>query len=102
MGLLDQIRIDVAQITGNTAEWGIDITFTAPDASTCSVVGTATKHHLGFDRQSGAPMNTKTASVSVSELAFIAANYTVRNDNGEVNLKGHKVDCKDSTGEVKN
>ena len=100
MNLTDQARLDLQQITGNGNDFGVDITLTAPTAETITVKGLNTKHHTGFALD-GVRVNTKTASVAVAE-AFLVAPYPVRNANGEVAMLNHKVDVKDSTGNLKN
>lgn len=98
MGLMNQAKADIEQITGSLGEFGVELTFTAPDLSVASVVGLHVKHHTGFDEQ-GFPVNSKIASAAVSEKFLTDVSYPVR-VNGEVNLKGHKVTAKDSTGTV--
>lgn len=99
MSLVDQIRLDVQRITGNTSEFATPIVFEDKFGTTATVPGTRTNHHLGI-RPDGVPVNTKQASVSVSEAAF-PVDYTVRNSAGLVALKGHKVSYADSTGLTK-
>lgn len=99
MGLLDQIKNDVKNITTNLNMFGVAITFVSNDSppSTCTVAGTTTKHRLTTDRD-GAAFNGRNASCSVSEQVLLDEGYPVRNEDGEVDLKGHKVTFKDSTG----
>jgi hypothetical protein len=101
MGLLDQAREDVKDIMADGDEWGVEITFTAPNASSCTVIGLHTKHHLGIDSD-GNRSNSKTASISVVESHLVDNDYPVRNNNGEVSFRNHKASVKDSTGVVKN
>jgi hypothetical protein len=99
VGLLDQIKNDVKNITTDLNMFGVALTFVSNDSppATCTVAGTTTKHRLGTDRD-GAPYNGRNASCSVSEQVLTAADYPVRNDKNEVDLKGHRVTFKDSTG----
>jgi len=47
-------------------------------------------------------MNVKNAHISFSEALLTDVSYPVRNINGEVQLRGHKITTKDSTGVDKN
>lgn len=96
MGLIEQINKDIQQITGNLNEFGIQLTLISPSSDIASVVGIHAKHHTGFDDE-GFPINSKIASVAISEQFLTDQNYPTR-INGEVNLKRHKVKAKDSTG----
>lgn len=101
MNLLELAKRDWAAITSDTTNgFGLQLTFTAPDNSTATVGGLKAKHHMAFDTI-GQPINSKTGHISVSEKLLTDAGYTTRNDKGEVDLKGHKVTCKDSTGQNK-
>lgn len=100
MGLIAQIKNDIELITSNTDGFGVSMTFTAPTSEVATINGLHKKHHLGIDQHLGTPVNTKTASVSFSEKFLIDVNYPVRNASGIVNLKGHLVAVKDSTGTI--
>ncbi len=103
-GLIEQAKADVLAITSNPDEFGISMTFTAPEPGneTATVVGLHTKHYIGINEE-GIAVNTKNAHISVSESLLTDAGYPVRNiTSGEVVLKNHKVSVKDSTGVVKN
>jgi hypothetical protein len=92
MSLITQARADVLAITTNLNEFGLSLIFenTASPVDTATVTGIFSKHHIDVNRQ-GVAFNSRMAHVSVSELEFDAANYDVRNANGEVDLKDHKV-----------
>jgi hypothetical protein len=96
MSLLDQVRKDIQQITGNSAEFGVQLTLTSPSSVVAGVIGLHAKHHTGFDAE-GFPVNSKIASVAISEQLLVDLNYPLR-INGEVNLKNHRISAKDSTG----
>lgn len=100
MGLIDQAKKDIKDITSNTDEWGVSITFTAPTGEIATVNGLHSKHHMNIDTE-GNMISGKNAHISVSEALLTAKNYPVRKA-GEVNLKNHKVSVKDSTGISKN
>jgi hypothetical protein len=102
MGILELARRDFQTISSNKdAGFAVDITFTAntAEAETATVAGLHTKHHLAIDPDLGTPVNSKNAHVTVSEQLLLDAEYPVRNDNGEVDMKNHLVVVKDSTGE---
>lgn len=113
MGLIDQAKKDIEQITSNLSEFAVPIVFTSPGNNTfdpsfdmtfanvsVTINGLFDKHHLGFDSESGRDVNVKHASIVVSEKFLKDAAYPVRNLKGIVNLKGHKVAVKDSTGTI--
>lgn len=97
-GIIARAQRDIQRITSNTdSGFGLCITLTAPNAATATVVGIHAKHHLNVDTD-GNVVNSKTAHIAVSESLLVAANYPVRNADGEVDLKGHKIQVVDSTG----
>lgn len=97
MSLIEQARKDWLQITSNTNEFGIELNLFAPNGVTAVVNGLHTKHHLGIDTD-GRPVNSRNAHITISESLLNEANYPVRDISGKVNLRNHKVQCKDSTG----
>lgn len=97
MSLIEQARKDWLQITSNTNEFGIELKLFAPNGDTAVVNGLHTKHHLGVDTD-GRPVNSRNAHITISESLLNDANYPVRDASGKVNLRNHKVQCKDSTG----
>jgi hypothetical protein len=96
MGLIDQIRLDVQRITSNINDFPIEINMIAPTGETAILTGIHTKHHLGVDTEGNA-INSKKSSVAFSESLLLAP-YPVRNINGEVDMRNHRVNAKDSTG----
>lgn len=98
MGLIEQARQDIADITQNLNDFGIQMVLTAPDATTATVTGLHTRHHLGVDTD-GNMVNSRNVHVSISEAALIASGYTYRNADNEVDLKNHRVTAADSSGE---
>ena len=99
----DLAAADWHKITSNKASgFGYDISITTPDgAKTSVIVGTTSKHHIGFDTE-GALVNVKNVQISFSEQQLTEDSYPVRNVNNEVQLRGHKVVTKDSTGNDRN
>lgn len=100
MGLIEQARKDIAQITQNGGDFAIDMVFTSPDGDVANVKGLHTRHHLGINDQ-GLPINSRNVHVSISETALTDAEYPYRNDDNEVYLKNHRVDAADSSGVVR-
>lgn len=98
MGLIDIINRDIRKITTNLNGFGVAIKVTTPDnVTSVDIVGLHTKHHLGIDTE-GNQVNTKNAHIAISEQVLIDLAYPVRNLSNEVDLKGHKIIVKDSTG----
>jgi hypothetical protein len=96
MSIFDRAKRDWQKHT--TGNDGVPITLTNADTvpATCKVVGFATKHHIGFDTD-GILVNSKNAHISFSEKQCTDASFSLRNAAGEVDLKGYKVEWKDST-----
>lgn len=92
MSLLELARRDIANISSNVSGFGVSMSFISPASppETCTVNGLFSRHHIDVNRQ-GVAFNNRMAHVSVSEDVFDEANYTIRNANGEVDFKGHKV-----------
>jgi hypothetical protein len=101
MSLYDTAKADIESITSNTDEWGKLATFTAPTAEVETVAVIHNKHHTGFN-ELGERVNSKYASIAVSESNLDFYGYPVRNADGEVDFKGHLVSIADSTDIVKN
>lgn len=101
MGLLDQAKSDIEEITSNLDEWAAIITFTAPTGEIAIVNGLHRKIHLGVDTD-GNVVDSKQAHVSVSERFLTEALYPVRGAKGEIVMYGHLINVKDSTGIIKN
>lgn len=101
MGLIDQIREDVASITSDENDFGEPIIITSPTGAVVNLIGLNTKHHLGVDTD-GNRVNAKNASVAFAEKFLTDVSYPVRNSNQEVVLVGHKIQVKDNTGVLKN
>lgn len=97
MGLIEQAKADIEQITSDVNDFAVPMTWTDTNNVSAEVYGLFTKHHLAVDAD-GNPTNSRNAHVSVAEQKFIDAGITVRNGANQVNLKGHKVTVKDSTG----
>ena len=97
MGLIEQAKKDIEQITSNSNDFGVTMLFEAPGGEKATVNGLHSKHHMAYDTD-GNMVNSQNAHVSVSEKFLTDAGYPGRNLNGEVTHKDHKVTVKDSTG----
>lgn len=100
MGLIDKIKKDIEKITSNFKEFGVEMTLTAPTNESITITGIHAKHHLSVDTD-GAMTNSQNSNVAFSEKFLKDSSYPFCNEAGEVNLRNHRVDVKDSTGEVK-
>lgn len=101
MGLLDQIREDVKQFTSDTNDFGVELIFTPKSSEeTYTINGIAINHSLTID-SGGAAVRGRQSHCSFSESLLTAQEYPLRNDKNQVDLKGHKVAWKDSTGVLK-
>lgn len=96
MDLNDLARRDMQFITGTPGGFAVVLEFTAPDDSTATIYGRATRHNMGLDTE-GNIVNTRNVSCSFAEDLLSAEDYPVRT-GGEVLLKGHKVAWTDATG----
>lgn len=101
MGLSDIARRDFADITGNTDEFGVPFTLTAPDDTELETAGYSTVHNLDFS-MSGEMVNARKAYVSVAESKLADASYPYRDTSGRIAMQNHKVDTTDANGTVLN
>jgi len=98
MGLLENMRRDIAQITTNKESgWAAVLLFTMPTAETFTINGLHSKHRITIDGE-GKPDNAKNAHVSFAESAVVALGFSIRNSDGLVHLKDWTVRVADSTG----
>lgn len=75
-----------------------EIQFTNPtDTESATVNGLVSKHNLSINPETGLPINSKNAHISVVESVLIDAGYTTR-VNGEISLRNHKVKWIDASG----
>ena len=102
MNIIDDIRNTTKDILSDTATgFATECIFSVTSGVTvvsvsCGAV--CVKHNLTFDDM-GAPVNSPTVRVTVSELTLAALDYPVRNTSNAVALKGHRVTFSDLTGE---
>ena len=99
MSVLDMAREDMKKITSDGDGFAVEIVLTAPDDSTVTIKGIHSKHHMSVSPESGALINSKAAHAAFAES--LLADYPVRNTGGEVDMNGHRLDVKDSSGSVK-
>jgi hypothetical protein len=82
-------------------EWAVDIVLTAPapGSEIASVTGFSSLHNLQIDPETGNPVDSRNAHVSVSEAAILEGNpdYPTR-INDEPYLKDHLVRFSDASG----
>ena len=74
------------------------ITISTPSGDlSLEITGLASKHHLSFNTD-GSPVSSKNAHACVSETELTALGYPVRNPNGEIDFRQHKISFIDSSG----
>jgi hypothetical protein len=96
MGLLDIVKRDIADITGNSDQFGVTIVLTN-GTDTATVIGTTSSHYLKVDPETGLPMRGKNVHVSVSMSLLTAEDYPFRNNSGEIALIGHRATVQGAT-----
>jgi len=101
MGILDLAKADAEKFVSDPDGFAVSAIFTSPDDDTATVSVLHTKHHMGVSPETGALINSRQAHITVAERLLSIENYPVRNSSGDVAIKKHKVDVKDSTGIVK-
>lgn len=99
MGLIDQINEDIKNITSNLNDFGVQISLIRPNNQEFIINGIHTKHHLGIDTD-GNMVNSKKSSIAFSES--LIKTFSIRNSFNEVDLRGYKINVKDSTDILKN
>lgn len=100
MSLIEQAKKDIERITTDRKGFGVDIRLIAPSGQEVNVVGRSNNIHLSVNPVSGEVVNSRNASVSISEAVLTKLGYPVRNTSGEVSLKKHIVFTKDSSGRM--
>lgn len=99
MNILELARRDYKNIiTNKTSGFAVDILFIPPAGSSVTVQGLHSRHNLAIDLD-GKPANSRQMHISVAESSLTDAGYTVRDANNEVQLRGHKVQVADASGE---
>jgi hypothetical protein len=97
MNLLERAKRDKHRILTNQAN-GFAVELTITDGNTTAVIsGIPSNHHVNVNGE-GIPVNSKKASVTISEKSLQDAGYPVRNNEGNVKITNDRVTYKDSTG----
>jgi len=96
MSILDRARKDMQKILTDLSGFAVEVDITL-NGNTVKVGGVMSNHHVKIS-DSGVPVNSKKASVTVSEQALKEAGLMVRNSDEEVDLYKARVTYKDSTG----
>lgn len=98
MGLIERARRDINRIITNSSDGpGQSITLTSPDGVVLNLTGLHKKIRLGVDTE-GNIVNSKTATVTISDKVLADANYPYRDPGNEVDLNNHLVSVADITG----
>lgn len=112
MGLFDQAKSDIEDITSNGEDWAVPVTLQPPgryfdytlnfefNIQPVTVKGINKDHHLAVEPETGRTVNSKMASVSISEQNLIDAGLDVRNDEGEVDLKNFLATVTNDNGDI--
>ena len=98
MGMLEQAQADIKRIRTDPNGFNRLITFISKDGvSTTKVRGMHSKINMAVDTE-GQNVNSKKATVSISESSLTDFGYPTRDQKGECILKDDKIDVVDSTG----
>ena len=87
MGLIEQLKKDVATITSNTNDFGVMVQFEFAEHS-CEVSCLQTAHQNGIDAE-GMRVNSRISSVAVSEQNLVDLEYPTRNESNEMTFRDH-------------
>lgn len=98
MGLLDRARADARKILGDLSGWATVLTFTSPLGEMATINGTFFKRTLPVMAGDGTISNARHIHMTFAEADMVESYYEIRDANGLVHLKDHKVTCTDSTG----
>jgi len=90
MGLIDIVKRDVADILGNSDQFGVTVVLTN-GTDTATLTGTTSSHFLKVDPDTGLPMRGRNVHVTVSMSAMTDADYPFRDGNNDVALVNHRV-----------
>jgi hypothetical protein len=100
MGLMEQAKTDIEQITGNLNEFAMSLTFAAPTGDTATITGIYSDHSNTYDAN-GFPVVGRFAHVSISEKALTDLNYPTRNNDGTISMLNHLVTVNYADGSTK-
>jgi hypothetical protein len=95
---LDRAIAAMKRVT--TLGFSREITFTTPDNSLTVIArGLVSKHNLSINPETGLPVNSKNAHISVAESNLIDVGYPTRNADNEIALVKHRVSWVDASGQ---
>ena len=98
MNAFERAQNSIKRITSDSKGFTRDIVFSTPDQSVeATIKGVHSKHHFTFD-STGAIISSVNTHIAFSEEVLHALDYPIRDINGDVNIVGHFVSVKDSTG----
>lgn len=100
MGLMEQLKQDIEQITSNSNEFGVELSFVAPTDETATITGFYSDHSNAYDSE-GVPVTGKFTHVSISEPLLTALNYPTRNADNLAAMTGHRVTINYVDGKIK-
>jgi len=86
----------------NNGGFGVSITLIPPNSTTPTIVKAIAIRHNNSISTDGLQVNSVNIHVSIIESDLVALNYTVRNADGEVSLRNHRVSFPNSNGVTKN
>lgn len=101
MGIMEQARLDWAQITGDLQGFSKSITITTPDGVTSVTVNGLHSNRslpVNLTGMNTEGTNAALAHASVSEQLLTAVGYVTRNGKNEVTMVDHKLMVTDSEG----
>lgn len=100
MSLIEQIKKDLEQITGNTAEFAVNLSFKSPANDTAEITGISADISTGRD-EDGIAVVGKFVHVTFSEQYLIDLGYPTRNSMGLLSMLGHLVTISYADGSTK-
>ena len=100
MGLMEQLKKDIEQITSNTNEFSVALSFLAPTGETADINGLYSDHSNDYDAN-GNPITGKFTHVSISEKFLTDLNYPTRDSRNLLALKGSLVTINYADGSLK-
>lgn len=87
---MDQIKKDIEQITSNSNEFAVTLSFTSKTSEIATIKGLYSDHSNDYD-ENGNSITGKFTHVSISEKYLTDLSYPTRNNNNLLNMKGHLV-----------
>jgi len=90
MNIVEQMKQDLEEITGNADEFGVTLSFVSPTNETAQITGMYSDHSNSYD-ESGQNITGKFTHVTISEQFLINKNYPTRNTDGLADLNEHLV-----------